>query len=60
MWQYYIFVTPKPRLDTIINVSGMIIYVTDKNYILLDTHYFPYNNKEVEEEEEDDDGDNND
>ena len=33
--------TPKPRSDKILNPLD-IIYVTDKNYILLDTHYFPY------------------
>ena len=34
--------TPKPWSDKILNLLDIIVYVTDKNYILLDTHYFPY------------------
>jgi len=34
--------TPKPWSDKILNLLDIIVYVTNKNYILLDTHYFPY------------------
>ena len=37
--------TPKPWSDKILNLLDIIVYVTDKNYILLDTHYFPYEEK---------------
>ena len=42
MWHNYMIFTPKPWSDKILNLLDIIVYVTDKNYILLDTHYFPY------------------